>query len=627
MHTPFDEEWFADLLGHPRRTSAATEVGQTAATASNSVERVQEWGEAPDTSDFVGRAEELVLLRSWVVEERRRVVAVLGIGGMGKTGLAARLAQSVAHSFARVYWRNLSDAPPVPEWLGGAIAFLSDQQLVLPVSESEQIALLLQLLRARQCLLVLDNSETLLESGQSEGRYRAGMDGYGRVLESIGQTTHQSCLLLTSREAPPELALLPGARESELHGLGLTEAQAVLADKRISGDTQDWQRLVDLYGGNGLALKIVGETIRQVYAGDIGTFLVNAVGTYGAVFGGIRHLLDIQVARLSSDERDILRQLAVEREPVSLAGIWQLMAPNTARSMVVVALENLRRRSLLDRGERGATFTLQSLVLEYMTDRLVETIIDEVQRGEPFVLVGQSVIKAQARDYVRQTRERLIGTPIVRRLTADYGDAGAESRFLALLDRLRGRPSSEQGYGPGNVINLLRLQRGHLRGLDLSRITLRQAYLAQVDGRDASLVDASVADSVLAEAFDFPNSVALSGDGSLVAAGTSTGQVWLWRVADRTPLWVVRAHTGSVRRVAFSADGRLLASGGGGGSARVWDTATGRSLVTLSGTAMVSVSVALSNDGLVVATQSTFAVSWSRRARPGSLPPRPEVAR
>jgi len=72
-------------------------------------------------------------------------------------------------------------------------------------------------------------------------------------------------------------------------------------------------------------------------------------------------------------------------------------------------------------------------------------------------------------------------------------------------------------------------------------------------------VDADLAESVLTEAFDFPNSVALSGDGALLAAGTSTGQVWLWRLADRTPLWMVQGHTGSVQRVALSADGRLAA--------------------------------------------------------------------
>ena len=82
-----------------------------------------------------------------------------------------------------------------------------------------------------------------------------------------------------------------------------------------------------------------------------------------------------------------------------------------------------------------------------------------------------------------------------------------------------------------------------MRGLDLARLAIRQAYLAEVDAQDASLVEAELADTVLADAFHFPASVALSGDGALLAAGTSTGQVGLWRVADRTPLWAVQGHT------------------------------------------------------------------------------------
>src|SRR4029453_6829144 len=171
-----------------------------------SPERAQDWGEAPDTAEFVGRGEELALLKKWVLEERCRLVAVLGMGGIGKTSLAACLAQAVAPSFARVYWRRLRNAPPVGEWLAGAIAFLSDHHVVPPATESERNAALLQLLRARRCLLVLDNSETLFEPGQTEGQYRPGMGGYGQLLRSVGEPTHQSCLVLTSREAPPELA-------------------------------------------------------------------------------------------------------------------------------------------------------------------------------------------------------------------------------------------------------------------------------------------------------------------------------------------------------------------------------------------------------------------------------------
>jgi hypothetical protein len=235
------------------------------------------------------------------------------------------LAWTVAASFERVYWRSLRNAPPVNEWLVGAVGFLSDQQLVPPASESERIAALVELLRARQCLLVLDNSETLFEPGQREGRYRAGMDGYGRVLQAVGERRHQSCLVLTSREAPPELPMLGGrVRALELHGLGTDEGQVLLGDKQLRGDAQAWVNLVERYGGNGLALKIVAETIRQLFDGDIFAFLEYAAASQGTVFGGIRRLLDVQAERLSTVERECGWHAAgsgdVDRASVAVAG-------------------------------------------------------------------------------------------------------------------------------------------------------------------------------------------------------------------------------------------------------------------------------------------------------------------
>jgi hypothetical protein len=120
------------------------------------------------------------------------------MGGIGKTSVAAKLAEDVAPRAERVYWRSLRNAPPANEWLASAIGFLSERQLVPPASESEQLTALLQLLRNIRCLLVLDNSETLFEPGQREGRYREGMEGYGRLFQAVGESTHQSCLLLTA---------------------------------------------------------------------------------------------------------------------------------------------------------------------------------------------------------------------------------------------------------------------------------------------------------------------------------------------------------------------------------------------------------------------------------------------
>ena len=80
------------------------------------------------------RAARLLAIRRWVLQEHCSVVAVLGIGGIGKTSIAAKLAQEVAPAFERVYWRGLRDAPPFYEWMTGAIGSLSGHQLVTPTT-------------------------------------------------------------------------------------------------------------------------------------------------------------------------------------------------------------------------------------------------------------------------------------------------------------------------------------------------------------------------------------------------------------------------------------------------------------------------------------------------------------
>ena len=289
MRTPFDAVWFGQLLSSRPRPPGVSGTASTRVPAAAVAipERRQDWGDAPDVLGLVGRTEELHALRSWALDEGCRLLAVLGVGGIGKTSLTARLAQDVAAGFERVYWRSLRDAPPSSEWLAGAIRFVSDQQLLPPLAEGECITLLLQLLRDRRSLLVLDNFEALFESGQCDGRYRQDVAGYGRVLQAVGESTHQSCLVLTSREEPRELAVLGGdsAHTFRLGGLGVDQAKAVLAPKHLVGADEQWSELVARFAGNGLALKVVGETVRDVFAGDIGGFLEESSAS--GVFGGI----------------------------------------------------------------------------------------------------------------------------------------------------------------------------------------------------------------------------------------------------------------------------------------------------------------------------------------------------
>jgi transcriptional regulator with XRE-family HTH domain len=258
---PFDRSWFASL-----HTGAAPHAPLLPVPAADGGRR-DHLAEAPDASTFYGRTQELATLSRWLLVDRCRLIAVLGMGGIGKTHLAARLRRAVAPQFAAVYWRSLRDAPSVEEWLAGAIAALSAARAIPPDGSAARLRLLLELLEAQRGLLVLDNLETILEPGAPVPRYRLGYAGYGEVLRRVGETLHQGALLITAREAPPELAPLAAergpVRTLRLGGLGQEAGRALLQDRELVGDEAAWDTLIAHYNGNPLALRMVGGDHRR----------------------------------------------------------------------------------------------------------------------------------------------------------------------------------------------------------------------------------------------------------------------------------------------------------------------------------------------------------------------------
>ena len=51
----------------------------------------RDWGEAPYVPVFFGRTRELPLLEQWIIEDRCRLVAIVGMKGIGKTKLSVKL--------------------------------------------------------------------------------------------------------------------------------------------------------------------------------------------------------------------------------------------------------------------------------------------------------------------------------------------------------------------------------------------------------------------------------------------------------------------------------------------------------------------------------------------------------
>src|SRR5947209_4150178 len=448
---PLDEAWLAALLPRaeiPPVSQLAVETSETTSVLAPPARGGPhvDWADALTVTTFYGRDWELNLLTSWIVEERCRVVSVLGQGGIGKSVLATRVMHRLAERFEMVIWRSLRDVPSCEGVLDECLQVLAPQALRDESNSLERrLSLLLEYLRRTRVLLVLDNLEVLLEEGQSTGHMRPGYEGYAQLLRRMAETEHRSCLLLTSREKPGDLVPLEGSRAPvrtlRLARLDANACKQLLAEKGIAGNASEYAQLIEAYAGNPLALKIVAETIVELFGGEIAPFLEQGK----VVFGGVRELLGEQFDRLSAVEQTVLLWLAIVREPVSLEELLVVLAAPQPRAQVLESVEALRRRSLIERGQRLGSFTLQSVVLEYVTARLIAEAASEIEQRRLARLIEHGLELATAKEYVRQTQARLIVTPLLAQVRNVYrGRAEVEGHLLALLNQLRAQADDAQ---------------------------------------------------------------------------------------------------------------------------------------------------------------------------------------
>ena len=199
-------------------------------------------------------------------------------------------------------------------------------------------------------------------------RYRTRYENYGQLLRCVAETSHQSCLILTSREKPPGLGKFEGeslpVRCLQLSGLAETEGRLIFKDKgKFNGSNTAWQTLFSYYSGNPLALKIVAYSIKDYFDGNICQF-IEISRKSGFIFDDIRDLLDQQFRRLTDLEKQIMYWLAINREPVSLQQLQtDFIVPVPYRELLE-SLNSLQRRSLIEKIDN--CFTQQALVMEYV---------------------------------------------------------------------------------------------------------------------------------------------------------------------------------------------------------------------------------------------------------------------
>ncbi|MEB3359021.1 MAG: NB-ARC domain-containing protein [Synechococcales bacterium] len=589
-----------------------------------------DWGAAPDVSIFYGRQIELETVRRWIVQERCRLITLLGMGGIGKTSLSVKLAQELvraeqAATIQYVIWRSLRNAPAVEEVLADLIYVLSGQQEThLPSNLEGKLSRLLHYLRTCRCLLVLDNAESILQAGDRTGRYRTGYEGYGQLLRCIAETAHQSCLVITSREKPQGLTPFEGkslpVRSLQLSGLPERDGRELFKLKGTFTATEaEWDTLVSRYAGNPLALKIVASSIHDYFDSDISTFL-DTIHQGGFLFDDIRALLEQQFQRLTPLERDIMYWLAINREPVMLSELQTDFITPIPQRELVESLNSLQRRSLIEKSDNR--FTQQPVVMEYVTTQLVEQLCEDIyseqgsiqsssqgsiqgsiQNIKPKLFITHALLKATAKDYIRETQANLIVQPMIDQLLMGFGSVEEMGdRLSQILSSLRGKPVRETGYAAGNAINLLHQAGFDLTGLDCSRLTLWQAYLQGITLHNVDFSHSDLSRCTFTETLGNILWATFSPNGQLLATCDTDCQVRIWDAQSGKLQLICHGHENWVRFVGFSPDGKTLASCGADRTIKLWNVADGVCIKTLTGHGHEVFAVAYSPDGQQLAS-------------------------
>lgn len=554
-----------------------------------------DWGDAIESDSFVGRNAELNTLKQWVADDACRLVVMWGLGGIGKTTLAIRLAKEMHSGFEGGVWRSLSNLPTLNDLVTDLLHTLSGTiDSDLPDSPDHRIARLLKLLKAHRYLIVLDGADALFQTPSAK-------DGgetlsYTDFIKQLGEIAHASCILVTTNEKPREFTSLIGSRVRMFHVQGLSEADGQAFFDHLIPSGQTSQEIIRRYRGNPLALKIAASTVRDVFGGEVSEFLSQGA----TVFGDILSLIEQQFQPLSLLEKTILFWLAIGRDSTPIKDLRHQLVPNVFPAQLLDALESLGRRSLVEQ-DRGQ-FSLQPVIAEYVTQQLIERVSHEICSGQIDLLNSHALMQAQTNDHLRETQRRTILQPLVERLQTQLGATEAiAERLFSVLASLR-QQSLKMGYAAGNCLNLLVHLEVDLSDRDFSELTIWQAYLPDTKLHGVNFAGSDLSQSIFAETLGGILSVAFSPDGKRLVTGDTDSQVRLWNVESGEKVITLPGHSDWVRCVAYHPNGRQIASGSEDQTIRLWNAKTGQCQLILEGHTSWLRAIAFNPNGTVLAS-------------------------
>ncbi len=268
---------------------------------------------------FVGREAVHTFLSGWAQASRpaERVVALVALGGAGKTAVAERLVASLGERprpGGTFIWSFYED-PRVEGFLARALRYFTQGDETVPGERLERLQDVLG--AGPPHLLVLDGLEVVQSDG-GDGRSRGEFldPSLRRLLTSLARGLGEARALMTSR--------LPFADLTAWEGTGLrTVALAPLAEDEgvhllrlwgLKGGDGALRELFASTGGHALSVSMMGSYVGSFLGGDVRRFeevpLAEAARD-DALARRLQAVLSAYAQALPERERDLLARLCV----------------------------------------------------------------------------------------------------------------------------------------------------------------------------------------------------------------------------------------------------------------------------------------------------------------------------
>jgi predicted ATPase len=334
---------------------------------------------------LIGREHDSATVRNLVLQVPGRLVTLTGTGGCGKTQLGLLVAADLVDAFVDGVW--LVELAPLqdPHQVPSAVASVLSRR---ERTGEALIDTLVAYLKARDCLLVLDNCEHLIDACADlaerliVGCPRVRLLATSRERLRISAETTWRVPSLPSPDpratlAPAELLSYPAVR------LFVERAQAVQPDFAVS--PAEGSRIAAICGrleGLPLALELAAARVASLSLvqilerlGDSFRLLVGGSRTAATRQQTLRATLDWSHALLPNSEQAVFRRLAVFAGSWSLEAAEAVCADPEESGDVLELLSHLVDKSLVvvaaDERDGRSRYRLLEPIRQYAREQLV----------------------------------------------------------------------------------------------------------------------------------------------------------------------------------------------------------------------------------------------------------------